>query len=32
MRERAEMVGGNLNLTSQPGYGTTVEIRVPLEG
>jgi signal transduction histidine kinase len=32
MRERAEMVGGNLNLTSQPGHGTTVEIRVPLEG
>jgi len=31
MRERAEMVGGELNLTSQPGDGTTMEIRVPLE-
>jgi signal transduction histidine kinase len=31
MRERAEMVGGELNLTSHPGDGTTMEIRVPLE-
>jgi len=30
MRERAEMVGGELNLTSKPGDGTTMEIRVPL--
>jgi chemotaxis family two-component system sensor kinase Cph1 len=30
MRERAEMVGGELNLTSHPGDGTTMEIRVPL--
>lgn len=30
MRERAEMMGGELELTSHPGDGTTVEIRVPL--
>ena len=30
MRERAEMVGGRLNLASRPGDGTTVEIRLPL--
>ena len=30
MRERAEMVGGELNLTSIPGDGATLEIRVPL--
>ena len=30
MRERAEMMGGELNLTSKPGDGTTMEIRVPL--
>jgi PAS domain S-box-containing protein len=32
MRERAKMVGGQLNLTSRPGEGTTVRIRVPLDG
>jgi len=32
MRERAEMVGGELHLTSHPGDGTRIEIRVPLEG
>jgi signal transduction histidine kinase len=32
MRERAEMRGGKLNITSHPGEGTTVKIRVPLEG
>jgi two-component system NarL family sensor kinase len=31
MRERAQMVGGKLNLTSHPGDGTTMEIRVPLK-
>jgi PAS domain S-box-containing protein len=32
MRERAVMVGGWLDLVSRPGHGTTVEIRVPLNG
>jgi signal transduction histidine kinase len=31
MRERAEMMGGELKVTSHPGQGTTVKIRVPLE-
>jgi signal transduction histidine kinase len=31
MRERAEMVGGRLDLISHPGEGPTIEIRVPLE-
>ena len=31
MRERAEMVGGELNLTTYPGDGTAMEIRIPLE-
>jgi signal transduction histidine kinase len=30
LRERAEMVGGQLNLISRPGEGTKVRIRVPL--
>ena len=30
MRERLEMVGGNFNITSVPGKGTTVIARVPL--
>ena len=30
MRERAELAGGTLTLTSAPGKGTTVEARVPL--
>jgi PAS domain S-box-containing protein len=30
MREPAEMVGGELILTSRPGDGTAIEIRVPL--
>ena len=32
MRERAEMVGGELRVDSRPGAGTGVEVRVPLEG
>jgi signal transduction histidine kinase len=32
MRERAEMLGGTLRLDSEPGEGTRVEIRVPLDG
>jgi signal transduction histidine kinase/ligand-binding sensor domain-containing protein len=31
MRERAERMEGTLNLTSQPGDGTQVEVTVPLE-
>ena len=30
MRERAEEIGGKCDLTSQPGKGTRVEVRVPL--
>jgi len=30
MRERARLVGGEVNITSRPGEGTTVEVRVPL--
>ena len=29
MRERAELLGGNLELTSAPGRGTTVRLTVP---
>jgi signal transduction histidine kinase len=29
MRERAELIGGRLTLTSRPGRGTTVEVVVP---
>jgi len=29
MRERAESVGGRLNIVSQPGYGTRVEVVIP---
>jgi len=30
MRERAERLGGELELHSTPGHGTEVEVRVPL--
>ena len=30
MRERAEAIGGNLDLSSVPGEGTTIVVRVPL--
>ncbi len=30
MRERAEMIGGNLEIQGEPGKGTTVTVRVPL--
>jgi len=32
MRERAEMLGGGLTVTSQPGHGTRVEVWVPSQG
>jgi len=31
MRERAELIGGSLDIESEPGAGTTVYLRVPLE-
>jgi len=30
MQERAELIGGRLNIQSTPGHGTTVELRLPL--
>jgi signal transduction histidine kinase len=30
MRERAERLGGELRLASEPGHGTEVEVKVPL--
>lgn len=32
MRERAKMLGGSLRVDSEPGTGTRVELRVPLDG
>lgn len=32
MKERAEMVNGTLSVTSKPGKGTMIEVRVPLPG
>lgn len=32
MRERAELIGGSFAVRSAPGAGTTVEVRLPLEG
>lgn len=32
MRERAETVGGRFDLSSRPGRGTTVEVRLPVVG
>ena len=32
MRERAELAGGTFAITSRPGAGTTVEVRLPIEG
>ena len=31
MRERAELIGGDLKIESQPGAGTAIYLRVPLE-
>jgi len=30
MRERLEMVGGNITIKSTPGKGTTIQAQVPL--
>ncbi len=30
MRERAELVGGQLQIQSEPGHGTTIRLRLPL--
>jgi two-component system sensor histidine kinase NreB len=30
MRERARLVGGQLEIAGEPGKGTTVHLRVPL--
>ena len=32
MRERAEMLGGDLRVDSSPGSSTRVEVKVPLDG
>jgi PAS domain S-box-containing protein len=32
MAERAEMLGGELRVASRPGAGTSVEVRIPLDG
>ncbi len=32
MRERAEAVGGSMEISSQPGQGTRIQVVVPLEG
>jgi signal transduction histidine kinase len=31
MKERAALVGGTIQIESQPGQGTTVLVRVPLD-
>jgi signal transduction histidine kinase len=31
MRERVLMLGGTLDIDSQPGEGTTLSVRVPLD-
>jgi signal transduction histidine kinase len=30
MRERSEMLGGTLSITSKPGHGTRVQVRIPV--
>jgi signal transduction histidine kinase len=32
MRERAQSVGGSLEIQSKPGSGTTLGVRAPLSG
>jgi signal transduction histidine kinase len=31
MRQRVFLLGGTINITSRPGHGTTISVRVPLE-
>ena len=31
LRERAYLLGGEVNITSAPGQGTSIEVRIPLE-
>jgi signal transduction histidine kinase len=31
LRERAYLLGGDVSIASEPGRGTTVEVRIPLE-
>jgi PAS domain S-box-containing protein len=31
LRERAYLLGGEVNIASEPGRGTTIEVRIPLE-
>jgi signal transduction histidine kinase len=31
MQERAQLLGGRLNISSQPGKGTTVTVRLPIK-
>jgi signal transduction histidine kinase len=31
MRERVEMIGGEYNISSIPGKGTTTEVLIPLQ-
>ena len=32
LRERAYLLGGEVDIASEPGRGTTVEVRIPIEG
>ena len=32
MRDRAELLGGIFEVTSEPGHGTRVVVRIPLRG
>lgn len=32
LRERVELLGGHLDIRSRPGRGTTIEVRLPVEG
>jgi signal transduction histidine kinase len=31
LRERAYLLGGEVNIASEPGRGTTIEVRIPLD-
>ncbi|MBI5580935.1 MAG: PAS domain S-box protein [Deltaproteobacteria bacterium] len=32
MRERAQLLGGYFEIQGRPGFGTTIEVRIPLQG